>query len=246
MRDCVYEPRFWKTRKYCRGRIVCVSTNPYPALASSSATFSGGMRCCGGGPFGEFRLEVDDDKPAAGTQRGLQLREILRPVADVMVGVHHKDKVHGLGQIGAVRRRLHGHEIGQMLAFGPLTEIAHHVLLDIGGEDFAFRHALGNPGGEIAGAGTDVGDDHGRRQLQRLHGLLGLLPRIALGIVEFLGPFFGIVEAAMEGAVRWARVTGMIHMMVLSGHFWSCLRHCPSASEDEEHGDGRHPVFALM
>jgi hypothetical protein len=37
----------------------------------------------------------------------------------------------------------------------------------------------------------------------------------------------------------------MIHMMVLSGHFWSCLRHCPSASEDEEYGDGRHPMFAL-
>ena len=43
-----------------------------------------------------------------------------------------------------------------MLALCAFAKVMHHVMLDIGGEYFAFRNALGDFHTEISGARADV------------------------------------------------------------------------------------------
>ncbi len=73
-----------------------------------------------GRPDRQIRLEVDDRKPPARTQRRLQLGEIRDPVSDVMIGVHHKNEVDGLGEVCGIRIRLHRHKVFNMLALRAL------------------------------------------------------------------------------------------------------------------------------
>jgi len=119
----------------------------------------------------------------------------------VVIGVHYQNNIDRLGEISGVGKRLHRNEIGQMLALRPLGEIAHHVGLDIGGEDFSVGHAFGDPYAEISGARADIGDPRRALQTKRIQNLLRLLPGVAFGVVELLRPLLGIVEAAMKSPV---------------------------------------------
>jgi hypothetical protein len=113
-------------------------------------------------------------------------------------------------------------QIGQMLAFGPDTEIAHHVGLDVRGEDLAFGNALGDARAEIAGA--DIGDERCGVQMQRVQNVFRLLPGVPFGIVEFLRPLFRIIEVAMETFARSGMARVVAAMPMLRRWFGSGLR----------------------
>ena len=68
--------------------------------------------------------------------------------------------------------------------------------------DLCLRHAFGNPNAEISGAGTQIGNDGSRRELQRVQYLVGLLPRVTVRIIELFGPLFRILEGVMQTRVR--------------------------------------------
>lgn len=56
------------------------------------------------------------------------------------------------------------------------------------------------PHREVAGAGADVGDRHGRGQRERRDHLVGLLPGVARRIVEHLCPLLGVLEPVLHAA----------------------------------------------
>ncbi len=51
-------------------------------------------------------------------------------------------------------------------------------------------------------AGFQIGDDGIGFQLQRLNDVVGFLPRIAFGIIEFFGPGIGVAKPVIGGVMR--------------------------------------------
>src|SRR5208337_4133306 len=113
-----------------------------------------------------------------------------------------------------------------MLALRTLAEVAHHVRLHVGRKYFAFGNVLGDPHAEISGARAEVCNLHSGFQMQGAYDLLGLLPRVTFGIVEFFRPLLRIVKSAMEAAVAMAT-----HMIVFRRNPVSHLRERHTASQ---------------
>ena len=123
----------------------------------------------------------------------------------MVVGVDEEREVHPLRQPRVIGRRLHGEDIGELLALRALGEVAHHVGLDVRRVDPALRQHAREAHREVAGARADVGDHRIGLERERLDELVRLLPGVALGVVEDLRPFLRIAELVL---VRMRRLRG--------------------------------------
>src|SRR5690606_34685918 len=97
---------------------------------------------------------------------------------------------------------LAGGDVGEALALGALPHVLDHRGLDVETEDRS-----PGPGGarqrgqKVAGAGADDGDGHPGLDVHERDHRDWLLPAIAAGISEALGPLRGVREAMTEGIV---------------------------------------------
>ena len=78
-----------------------------------------------------------------------------------------------------------------------IRQMLHHALLGIDAVHAAPRNHVRKAQREITGAGTDVRNHGIGLKLERLDHVVGLLPRIALRVIEDLGPFLRIIEAVV-------------------------------------------------
>jgi hypothetical protein len=80
-------------------------------------------------------------------------------------------------------------------SLGPLLHVAHHVRLDVGGDDPPARpDRLRQPSQEVADPGADIDRGHSRLELEQRHHLARLLPRRPLRVIEQRGPPVRVLE----------------------------------------------------
>ena len=89
------------------------------------------------------------------------------------------------GSRGSVIRAEHGDDVGVALALHAALDGLDHQSLHIDRVHSAVRaDAPREPDREPSAARSEVGDDGAFRDVQRIHHLIGLLPRLAIGRFE--------------------------------------------------------------
>ena len=136
---------------------------------------------------GHFALvEVYVNDAAAGLQSLDELGVVGGAVFDVVENVADEDDVDGVGgEAGIVGRGEDGGDVGG----GVFADDVEEFLVDVDRVDFG--GVGGEAAGEVAGAGAKVGDGFGGFEVEGGDDLIGLLPGIAGGVFEDLGPFAG-------------------------------------------------------
>lgn len=93
-------------------------------------------------------------------------------VGEFVIGIDEENGVDGVcWELDGIDGAEVGLDIGD-LAFGGFGfEVVEHFLLDIDGDDFALGDEWGDAEAVVAGAGTDIGDDGVRCEIEEGDGL---------------------------------------------------------------------------
>jgi len=114
----------------------------------------------------------------------------------VVPSIADENESHGtVGKLGVVGFGENGNDLREIFLAGPLGEVADERRLDVHRVDLPGRaHGSSEANREVPGSRPEVGHHGPLLHPQELDDLLGLLPGVALGIVEDSSPALGILE----------------------------------------------------
>src|SRR5436309_3674332 len=155
----------------------------------------------------DILAEVDDRNPPSRGESALEPAQIVQPVIDVVVGVHDEEKIRAAGgQTRRIRRAKLGTDVFQALLRNTALHVPDHVRFGIQSPD---RPLIADDGREVfqevARSGAKIRDSLTRLQAQLPDDLGRLLPKVAVGIVEYRSPMLHVPETMMRGRVVGSR-----------------------------------------
>lgn len=121
--------------------------------------------------------EINNDQYSTRSERRRKVACVTRPRGYVMPDMHDQDR------IDAVRCKSRGRahstdraEIRKLLSTSAIFKVSQHVRLEIRRDHLAVRDSAREPHREVPGSRADIGDGHGRLEVESTDHVVGLLP----------------------------------------------------------------------
>ena len=137
------------------------------------------------GDFRVFAAVFEEVDFSAGLEGFAEGGEHLGGVGELVVGIDHEGGVEGVGgEADGFDGAEVGLDVGDAEFGGFGFEVVEHFLLDVDGDDLAFRNEGGDAEAVVAGASADIGDDGVRGETEHGDGFGGGFFLFALSALQ--------------------------------------------------------------
>jgi hypothetical protein len=126
-------------------------------------------------------VQIQDRDARAGREVVAELREVIAALREVMIGVAGEDEIDAaVGQARIVGLGADHLDVGAALRSRATAQVLDHVVVDVHGVHASRgSDGIGEPEGEVATAGAEIGDFVAGRHIEQRDDRVRLLPRVA-------------------------------------------------------------------